>query len=241
MAKPVLQVNHNFAKIRLTVLLELAEPLFLELNQLLALEKESNLEGVSEKFRLELKKFEAKALGKNLTPHLIHQAHYILCSFIDEMVLQAKFTQKYFWGQHSLLGFFHNDTHGGEKFFLILQEALKHNPAQRDLLELIFVCLAMGFQGKYRIADNGFQELERIYQNIGSVLNSSLYSGFTLNMPKNIKKRISWWYWITHSWWFASAFIFLTITITHWIFAYHLQMHIQIFKSILHANDPIGG
>lgn len=61
-----------------------------------------------------------------------------------------------------MLSSFHNETYGGEKFFLLL-EKLSRNPAKYlDLLELMYLCLSLGFEGKYRVLSRGLVELDAI-------------------------------------------------------------------------------
>ena len=57
---------------------------------------------------------------------------------------------------------------GGEKFFQLLAR-LAENPGQhRELLELTYLCLALGFEGRFRVQDNGCAQIhalrERLYR-----------------------------------------------------------------------------
>ncbi len=62
----------------------------------------------------------------------------------------------------SLLSRFHNETFGGEKFFELL-ERLSRDPIKHlALLELMYVCLALGFEGKYRVMERGLLQLDGI-------------------------------------------------------------------------------
>lgn len=62
----------------------------------------------------------------------------------------------------SLLSSFHNETFGGEKFFQLL-ERLSRNPVKHlAMLELMYLCLSLGFEGKYRVMPRGMTELEVI-------------------------------------------------------------------------------
>src|SRR5690606_28779404 len=55
-----------------------------------------------------------------------------------------------------------NETFGGEKFFQLL-ERLSRNPVKHlHLLELMYLCLSLGFEGKYRVMPRGTLELEVI-------------------------------------------------------------------------------
>ena len=65
-----------------------------------------------------------------------------------------------------MLSTFHQETSGGEKFFLIL-DRIRQEPARNiDLLELYALCLAMGFEGKYRIQDNGRVRLDALREEV---------------------------------------------------------------------------
>ena len=69
-----------------------------------------------------------------------------------------------------MLSTFHQETSGGEKFFLIL-DRIRQEPARNiDLLELYTLCLAMGFEGKYRIQDNGRVRLDALREELFQVI-----------------------------------------------------------------------
>jgi type VI secretion system protein ImpK len=53
------------------------------------------------------------------------------------------------WHGKSLLVRFHNEAFGGEKFFLLLKRAKEKPHETIDLLELMYVILALGFVGRY--------------------------------------------------------------------------------------------
>ena len=87
---------------------------------------------------------------------------YVLCAFIDEAMLSTEWGSFSIWAQHSLLSRFHNETWGGEKVFSILGKLEQEPERYRNLLEFIHLCLALGFQGKYRIRSQDQQEYESI-------------------------------------------------------------------------------
>jgi type VI secretion system protein ImpK len=89
----------------------------------------------------------------------IGAASYALCSLLDETILGTPWGWQNNWGQKSLLSHVHKETLAGEKFFPII-ERLRQQPALNlNLIELYYLCLSLGFQGKYR---NGqIKELEK--------------------------------------------------------------------------------
>lgn len=65
---------------------------------------------------------------------------------------------------------FHNETWGGEKFFQLLAR-LSQNPREHILLlEMINYCLLLGFEGRYRVLDNGRTQLDTIKQRLWQMI-----------------------------------------------------------------------
>jgi type VI secretion system protein ImpK len=114
----------------------------------------------------EVKTFEETAHQWGIGLETVITARYLLCTLVDESVLSTPWGSQSQWGEQTLLSIFHKETWGGEKFFKIL-EHLRHEPAVHiDLLELIFLCLALGFQGKYRVEERGQSRLESVKDNL---------------------------------------------------------------------------
>lgn len=91
---------------------------------------------------------------------------YVLCAFIDEAVLGTDWGAHSVWSQHSLLSRFHNETWGGEKVFAIRARLEKEPTRFRDLLEFIYLCLCLGFEGRYKIIENGRDEYEQVVRGL---------------------------------------------------------------------------
>lgn len=126
----------------------------------------SNVGGLYQQVANGIRKFEEVANHKSISPESILAARYLLCSAIDEAVLHTPWGSESGWAQRTLLSMFHSETHGGEKFFLLLDK-LKERPAQNlDLLELIYILLSLGFEGKYHLAGRGRDALDRIREDL---------------------------------------------------------------------------
>ncbi len=87
-----------------------------------------------------MKSFEKNSIEKEVSPDVAYEARYILCAFIDEIVLNTPWGSGSVWSYSSLLSALHNDTSGGERFFQML--ATKSDaPAQNGvILEHIYHC-----------------------------------------------------------------------------------------------------
>jgi type VI secretion system protein ImpK len=106
--------------------------------------------------------FETRALHDGVENSQVVAARYVLCSVIDEAVVTTAWGSQSDWSQTSLLSRFHNETFGGEKFFSLL-ERMSRNPIKYiAMLELMYVCLSLGFEGKYRVMERGVLQLESL-------------------------------------------------------------------------------
>jgi type VI secretion system protein ImpK len=117
--------------------------------------------------------FEMRAKQAGIRNDTIIGARYCLCTALDETVAQTPWGGSGVWSTNSLLVTFHNEAWGGEKFFQLLSR-LAQNPQQHiELLELMNACLAMGFEGRYRIVDNGRAQLETLRQRLVDIIRTA--------------------------------------------------------------------
>ncbi len=118
----------------------------------------------------ELTTFENSAQKSGATPEIIFTARYLLCTFMDEIVLTTPWGSQSNWSQQTLLSKFHNEVSGGDKFFQILDKLMQAPACNLVLLELVYICLALGFKGKYRIQAGGVNQVEEIQHQVMSAL-----------------------------------------------------------------------
>jgi type VI secretion system protein ImpK len=150
---------------------------------------------------------------------------YILCTFIDELVTTTSFGRNNNWSNNSLLSIFHNETYGGENFFHLLDKFLKTPAKYIHILELMYTCLALGFEGKYRVIDRGQIELNNIkdslYRQIKIVQGRDPLTFFTNQEPAKEKYRLfnKVSYWVL----FSSILILLIIIYSSLTFSLHKQ------------------
>jgi len=118
----------------------------------------------------EVQAFETRAGAAGIPHETIIGARYCLCTALDETAAQTPWGSSGVWSRHGLLVTFHNETWGGEKFFQLLAK-LAQNPQQHgQLLELMYYCLALGFEGRFRIVDNGRTQLETLKQRLAQIV-----------------------------------------------------------------------
>jgi type VI secretion system protein ImpK len=143
-----------------------ASPLLVLATQLRSTATHSDVEGLRSYAVQLMKKFEAAVQSAGYAQEVVLTARYVLCVFVDEVVLGTPWGSESPWSADSLLSTFHNEVGGGEKFFILL-ERLAQNPATNvDLLELFYICLASGFRGKYGVEQTGLTRLNEIQGNL---------------------------------------------------------------------------
>lgn len=126
--------------------------------------------GLRETLAEGIRAFERKAREAGVDQRNVIAARYILCTFLDETAASTPWGGSGAWGKHSLLVMFHNETWGGEKVFQLMAKLAENPPANRDLLELLYVVLALGFEGRYRVIDNGRTQLSQLRERLFAML-----------------------------------------------------------------------
>lgn len=119
------------------------------------------LDELRQRLSNEVSGFENRLLQSGVTADQVRMASYALCSFLDETILNTPWGAQSNWGQQSLLILFHKEAWGGEKFFDIVAMLVKQPAQNLSLIELAYLFLSLGFEGKFRIVSNGTNELEK--------------------------------------------------------------------------------
>jgi type VI secretion system protein ImpK len=110
--------------------------------------------------------FEHHAQGAGLTTQTIMAARYVLCTMLDESVNNAPWGDQSGWAQQTLLVTFHGEAYGGAKFFQILDRLAADFSRHLDLIELMYICLALGFGGRYLVEPGGLARLTDIQDDL---------------------------------------------------------------------------
>lgn len=121
----------------------------------------------------QIRQFQARAQRAAIPVETIVAARYCLCTALDEAAAHAPWGGGGAWSTHSLLVAFHNETWGGEKFFQLLARLSASAHEHRDMIELQYFCLMLGFQGRYRVIDNGAAQRETLMRRLHKLLHET--------------------------------------------------------------------
>ncbi|SFV57373.1 Outer membrane protein ImpK/VasF, OmpA/MotB domain [hydrothermal vent metagenome] len=147
-------------------LLSLSSEIFKEIDNLQNSYDVGSLNEVRSSLIKDIEYFTETGIEKGIENSQVILARYILCTFSDELVCTTYWGKDNNWANSSLLGYFYNETYGGDKFFKILEQLLRAPAKYINLLELMYICLSLGFEGKYRIQNRGKMELDSIRESL---------------------------------------------------------------------------
>jgi type VI secretion system protein ImpK len=118
----------------------------------------------------QVRAFEQTARDAGVPLDQLRPAHYALCASLDDAVLATPWGSSGGWAARSLVSTFHQEVRSGERFFVLLDQ-LKPNPGNfLPALELMYLCLSLGFQGQYRLSPRGPGELDRIREDLYNII-----------------------------------------------------------------------
>ncbi|MGG5812421.1 type VI secretion system protein TssL, long form [Falsiroseomonas sp. CW058] len=130
----------------------------------------ANPEELRERATRALRAFESECRAADVPADQLRAAHYALCAALDDVALATPWGQASGWATRSLVSSFHQETRSGERFFDLLAGMQKDPGRYRDALEICYLCLALGMQGRYRLAPRGHAELDRIREGLYQLL-----------------------------------------------------------------------
>jgi type VI secretion system protein ImpK len=110
----------------------------------------------------ELRRFEQTLREQNLPIDLIRASHYALCASLDDVVRNTPWGSRGPWADTSLVAAFHGEVRSGERFFDVLAQLSRNQGKFLPVIELMYACMSLGMQGRYRLSPRGPAELDRV-------------------------------------------------------------------------------
>ena len=81
---------------------------------------------------------------------------------IDDLVLSTPWGAASSWSQQSLTSIFQNEVTGGDRFFEILEQMQQDLGHNGEVVELMYLCTSLGFEGRYRVMPRGTAALAEL-------------------------------------------------------------------------------
>jgi len=110
--------------------------------------------------RAMLEEFDQKAKALKIDPEDIAASKYALVAFVDEAVLRSQWAGKEQWADNPLQLQLFETYLAGEGFFENLEKLRARGEPAKEIIEIYYLCLILGFEGKYGI--EGSERLEAL-------------------------------------------------------------------------------
>jgi type VI secretion system protein ImpK len=150
----------------LNPLVRAAIPLLLVTGQVRESVSSVDVPGLRRQVLEEIRQFEEQARASRVSNEVVLSARYVLCAALDEAVLSTPWGNQSEWAQHPLLVQLHREAWGGEKFFEMLDRISQDPGRHIDLMELQYLALVFGFEGKYHVQERGHERLQQVQQDL---------------------------------------------------------------------------
>ena len=164
--EPISDAAFDFLGTGLNPLVRTASPLLLLAGQLRGTLSAPEVGGLRRHALDEIRRFEQRARAAGITTEVVGAARYALCACVDEAVLSTPWGAQSEWTQQTLLVALHREAWGGEKFFEMLDKISSDPERHIDLMELQYLCIALGFAGKYQAMPQGQSRLADVQQHL---------------------------------------------------------------------------
>lgn len=156
----------------MNILVAIATPLFSLISRIRNRAQHLDPEELRKSVFAEVRRFEEAALKARVEPRTIKVARYALCATLDDVVLNTPWGDQSSWGLNSMVATFHRETVGGDRFYDVLSR-LEQDPAGNiALLEFMYMCLSLGFEGRLRVDQGGGSRHQEIRARLAGIIKS---------------------------------------------------------------------
>ncbi len=143
-------------------LIDAANPLFSLAGRLTAASLSLPVDLIQKECIREIEAFQRAAENHGLRAEYVFVGRLLLCTMLDDMMAETAVGKHGLWLPYRLSLVFHPEASNEERFFFILQRILKDPIVYMDLMELMYICLSLGFKGVYRHADREDDSLNQV-------------------------------------------------------------------------------
>lgn len=133
-------------------------------------------------------KFENNARRIGIDNEKVRMAKFALVAFLDETIISSEWTEKNEWLAEPLQIKLFDTFNAGEEFFTNMSALRQRTSANKDVLEIYYLGLSLGFKGKYQLQSP--ENLRRIIDDLNLELHPEAFRSIDLLSP-NGKPRQS--------------------------------------------------
>ena len=160
---------------------EIASECLMLILQLRSTNNYGNPETLKTRVNEMFERFERESRGAGIDNEKITKAKFALVAFLDETIISSSWNQKEVWLSDPLQIKMFDTFNAGEEFFAYLNELRQRSSTNKDVLEIYYLCLALGFKGKYQLQSP--ESLRRIIDDLNMELHPEMYQAIDAISP----------------------------------------------------------
>jgi type VI secretion system protein ImpK len=166
---PAETITANLAALGgLNPLVAMANPILAAVPQIRRTLKHQDAAGLLDGLSTAIGSLEMTAISAGISDDTVGVAVYALCALLDESAAATPWGGD--WIENGLLQRLRGESGGAEGFFAQLDQASAEPEKNADLLEFFYVCLALGFEGRYRGSEGGRQALAEVKDRLSGLI-----------------------------------------------------------------------
>ena len=131
--------------------------------------------------------FEQNSRSLGIDNEKIRQAKFALVAFLDETIISSNWLRKDEWLSEPLQIKLFDTFNAGEEFFTNLHNLRQRASSNKDVLEVYYLCLTLGFKGMYQLQSP--EKLRRIVDDLNLELHPELYNAIDAISPNGKPKE----------------------------------------------------
>lgn len=133
-----------------------------------------------------LDKFDRDARNNNIDYEKVKYAKFALAAFLDETIISSSWNQKHEWLAEPLQMKLFNTFNAGEEFFSNINLIREKISTNKDVLEVYYLCLTLGFKGKFQFQSP--ESIRRVIDDLNMELHPQMFKAIDEISP-NAKPR----------------------------------------------------
>jgi type VI secretion system protein ImpK len=132
-------------------------------------------------------KFENNARIIGIDNEKVRLAKFALVAFLDETIISSEWPAKDEWLTEPLQIKLFDTFNAGEEFYTNMSNLRQRTNANKDVLEIYYLCLSLGFKGKYQLQSP--ENLRRIIDDFNLELHPEAYQSIDILSPNGKPKQ----------------------------------------------------
>lgn len=132
-------------------------------------------------------KFENNARRIGIDNEKVLSAKFALVAFLDETIISSEWSEKNEWLAEPLQIKLFDTFNAGEEFFTNMSNLRQRTTVNKDVLEIFYLCLSLGFKGKYQLQSP--ENLRRIIDDLNIELHPEAFRSIDLLSPNGKPKQ----------------------------------------------------